>query len=188
MRSASFSVEARVTPSWSVPSPVGFLTVLEGPAGLVDVTFAGSSRPRQAGTPTPSIARAISRYFEGDFDAIDELPVDLHSLPPFQRAVLTALRKVPAGEVTSYGELAAIAGRPGAARAVGQAVRANPVAVVVPCHRVVAADGTLGGFASGLDRKRWLLAHEGHPAFDGGWEPGLSRGSGRRGPALRRGS
>lgn len=170
-----------MTPTWSVPSPLGFLTVIEGTAGLLGLTLAGSRRPRQPGTPTPSIARAISRYFEGAFEAIDELPVDLRSLPPFQRAVLTALRQVPAGEVTSYGELAALAGRPGAGRAVGQAVRANPVAVVVPCHRVVAADGTLGGFASGLDRKRWLLAHEGHPAFEGGWESAI-----RRGPSVRR--
>ncbi|MCY3656378.1 MAG: methylated-DNA--[protein]-cysteine S-methyltransferase [Chloroflexi bacterium] len=79
----------------------------------------------------------------------------------FQQRVWEALRAIPCGATTSYGEIALDIGQPGAARAVGGAVGRNPISVVVPCHRVIAADGSLGGFASGLDRKRWLLRHEG---------------------------
>ena len=80
---------------------------------------------------------------------------------PFQQRVWERLREIPSGSTTSYGEIAFEIGRPGAARAVGGAVGRNPLSLIVPCHRVVAADGSIGGFASGLDRKRWLLAHEG---------------------------
>ena len=78
----------------------------------------------------------------------------------FQRRVWAELRRVPFGRTASYAELARRVGQPGAARAVGSANRCNPLAVIVPCHRIIAADGTLGGYAGGLDRKRWLLRHE----------------------------
>ena len=84
---------------------------------------------------------------------------------PFQRAVWAALRRIPAGSTTSYGALSAEIGRPAAVRAVGLANGANPVAIVVPCHRVIGADGSLTGYGGGLPRKRWLLAHEGVAAF-----------------------
>jgi len=80
----------------------------------------------------------------------------------FARAVLARLAEIPFGELVSYGELARAAGRPGAARAVGGAVGRNPLPIVVPCHRVIAADGKLGGFSAGLPNKRWLLRLEGH--------------------------
>jgi len=79
--------------------------------------------------------------------------------------VWAALRRIPAGTTTSYGALAAEIGRPAAVRAVGLANGANPVAIVVPCHRVIGADGSLTGYGGGLPRKRWLLAHEGVAAF-----------------------
>ena len=79
----------------------------------------------------------------------------------FQREVWAALRTIPPGRTLSYGDLAKKIGRPTAVRAVGAANGANPVSLVVPCHRVIAADGTLGGYGWGLERKRWLLAHEG---------------------------
>jgi methylated-DNA-[protein]-cysteine S-methyltransferase len=85
--------------------------------------------------------------------------LDLHG-SPFQRAVWSALGEIPWGEVRSYGEIARLLGRAGGARAVGGANHENKVAILVPCHRVVQAGGRLGGYAAGLDVKRWLLAHE----------------------------
>jgi len=108
----------------------------------------------------PSVARAMEAYFAGDTDALARLPVD----PPgtsFQRMVWSALRTIPAGETWSYGELATAIGRPTACRAVAGANGANPVCLVIPCHRVIAAHGGLGGFSAGLARKRFLLRHEG---------------------------
>jgi AraC family transcriptional regulator of adaptative response/methylated-DNA-[protein]-cysteine methyltransferase len=89
----------------------------------------------------------------------DALPLDVRA-SAFQRRVWQALRTIPYGETRTYGEVAAAIGSPGAARAVGRACATNPVALVVPCHRVVASGGQLGGYASGVDRKRWLLHHE----------------------------
>ncbi len=105
------------------------------------------------------LTSALRAYFEGDVRAIDDLPVDLRGTP-FQNAVWSALREIPCGETTSYGELARRIGRPNAVRAVGLANGANPVGIVVPCHRVIGASGALTGYGGGLPRKRWLLAHE----------------------------
>jgi methylated-DNA-[protein]-cysteine S-methyltransferase len=113
------------------------------------------------------VTSAISAYFQGELGAIDGLPVETAGTP-FQRAVWSALRGIPCGTTQSYGELAHRIGRPSAVRAVGLANGANPVGIVVPCHRVIGSNGSLTGFAGGLERKRWLLAHEsaarpGHP-------------------------
>jgi methylated-DNA-[protein]-cysteine S-methyltransferase len=105
------------------------------------------------------LTAAIEEYFAGDLAAIDALPVEMVGTP-FQRAVWTALRGIPVGSTLSYSELARRIGRPAAVRAVGLANGANPVGVVVPCHRVVGADGGLVGYGGGISRKRWLLAHE----------------------------
>jgi O-6-methylguanine DNA methyltransferase len=109
--------------------------------------------------PVPA-RRALDAYFAGDLGAIDDIPVATGGTP-FQRTVWAALRHIPVGTATSYGALAAIIGRPSAMRAVGLAVGSNPVAVIVPCHRVIGADHSLTGYGGGLARKRWLLAHEG---------------------------
>ena len=103
--------------------------------------------------------RALLAYFDGDLDAIKNLPTATAGTA-FQRAVWSALRKIPAGRTVSYGMLAAEIGRPRAVRAVGLANGANPIAIVVPCHRVIGADASLTGYGGGLNRKRWLLAHE----------------------------
>ena len=103
---------------------------------------------------------AVDRYVRGDLAALDDLAVDTGGTD-FQRSVWAALRTIPIGETWSYGQLAAAVGRAGAMRAVGSANGANPVSVIVPCHRVVRSDGSLGGYGGGLDRKSWLLAHEG---------------------------
>lgn len=103
---------------------------------------------------------ALEAYFEGDVLAIEKLAT-LTRGTDFQRQVWAALREIPAGTTVSYGELANRIGRPAAVRAVGAANGANPIPVVVPCHRVIGADASLTGFGGGLERKRWLLAHEG---------------------------
>jgi methylated-DNA-[protein]-cysteine S-methyltransferase len=109
------------------------------------------------GPLAPTIA--IARYFDGDLDAIDDLPVKTAGTD-FQRTVWRALRQIPCGKTISYGELARRIGRPEAVRAVGLANGANPIGVVVPCHRVIGANGSLTGYGGGMERKRWLLDHE----------------------------
>ncbi len=109
----------------------------------------------------PSVALAsLEAYFSGELAAIEKLPVAVGGTP-FQAAVWRALRKIRCGETLSYAALARRIGRPSARRAVGLANGANPISIVVPCHRVIGSDGTLTGYGGGLGRKRWLLAHEG---------------------------
>ncbi len=111
--------------------------------------------------PLPqSIAAALDAYFAGDLTALDALPVAIGG-SDFQRSVWAALRAIPVGTTTGYGALAATLGKPGAARAVGLANGANPIGIVVPCHRVIGANGKLTGYAGGVERKEWLLRHEG---------------------------
>ena len=104
-------------------------------------------------------AGQLRAYFSGDLTALDGLTVETGGTA-FQRSVWGALRKLPTGATTSYGELAHSIGRPSAMRAAGLANGANPVAIVVPCHRVIGKSGALTGYAGGLERKRWLLQHE----------------------------
>jgi methylated-DNA-[protein]-cysteine S-methyltransferase len=103
--------------------------------------------------------RSLQAYFEGDMDAVTGLPTATNGTD-FQRTVWEALRRIPVGHTISYSALAAGIGRPAATRAVGLANGANPIAIVVPCHRVIGANASLTGYGGGLDRKRWLLAHE----------------------------
>jgi len=112
------------------------------------------------GRAPEAVRRAVEAYFSGDLRALDGVAVKTGGTA-FQTAVWAALRAIPAGETRSYGQLAAAIGSPKAVRAAGLANGQNPVAVIVPCHRVIGANGTLTGYAGGLERKRWLLAHEG---------------------------
>jgi methylated-DNA-[protein]-cysteine S-methyltransferase len=112
-----------------------------------------------AGAPEP-VTTALSAYFAGDLDRLNSIPWRVAGTP-FQRSVWTALQTIPAGTTLSYGALAARLDAPRAVRAVGHANGANPISVVLPCHRVIGADGSLTGYGGGLDRKRWLLEHEG---------------------------
>lgn len=109
----------------------------------------------------PAVRALLERYFSGDLAALDAIEIRTLGGTPFQRRVWTALRAIPAGTTTSYGALARLLDVPGAMRAVGMANGANPIGVVVPCHRVIGADGTLTGYGGGLERKSWLLRHEG---------------------------
>ena len=109
--------------------------------------------------PAP-IRRGISDYFLGDLCAINSIPVTTGGAS-FQRKIWAALRTIQAGTTLSYGALARQLGRPNTVRAVGLANAANPVAIVIPCHRVIGTDGSLTGYGGGISRKRWLLVHEG---------------------------
>ena len=108
--------------------------------------------------PAGAVAR-LRAYFGGDLAAIDAIPAEPGGTP-FQRKVWDALRRIPVGTTVSYSELARRIGAPETVRAVGTANGRNPIAVVIPCHRVIGADGSLTGYGGGLDRKEWLLAHE----------------------------
>jgi methylated-DNA-[protein]-cysteine S-methyltransferase len=105
------------------------------------------------------LSTALHAYFKGDLHAIDRLPVDTGGTD-FQQSVWRELRRIPCGKTISYAELAARIGKPKAVRAAGLANGANPVSIVLPCHRVIGSDGSLTGYGGGLHRKRWLLAHE----------------------------
>jgi len=155
-------------------TPIGRLLVVSGPSGIVRIAFeseredvalaevAAALGPNVIGSDRElSTARdALSGYFEGGSPL--DLPVDLRlTHAPFRRAVLEELRSVPLGSTVSYGELAARAGHPRAARAVGTACARNPVPIVVPCHRVLPGSGKLGAYAGGPERKAVLLELEG---------------------------
>jgi methylated-DNA-[protein]-cysteine S-methyltransferase len=143
-------------------SPLGPLTVEAGDDGVFGLSF-GAAGPAQAGVSARARAHleaaeeALKEYFAG---RAPRLPVlDLRGTA-YQQTVWRALLAIPWGELRTYGEVAREVGRTGSARAVGGANHHNPVAILVPCHRVVAANGGLGGYGGGLERKRWLLAHE----------------------------
>ena len=146
----------------TVDTPLGPLLIVATEDGsLVEAAFEGTPPPGAAldTAATAEAARQLRAYFTGDLDAFD---LDLAPQgTPFQREVWRALGEIPHGQTVSYGALAARVGRPRGAQAVGRANGQNPIAVVVPCHRVVGADGALVGYAGGLDRKAALLAHEG---------------------------
>jgi methylated-DNA-[protein]-cysteine S-methyltransferase len=155
-------------------TPLGTLFIGGSEAGLHRIEWVEGAREEaeviallevDAGAPAqrdPKLAapavKALSDYFEGRTRTFD-LPVAPRG-SAFQQAVWRALLDIAPGDTASYGEVAAAAGRPGAARAVGQAVGSNPISVVVPCHRVIGANGSLTGFGGGLKRKVWLLEHE----------------------------
>jgi methylated-DNA-[protein]-cysteine S-methyltransferase len=143
----------------SISSPIGHLTLVASDAGLCAVDW-GTTRTRRA--PDNAVLRAaatqLDEYFAGMRRAFD-LPLDLHGTP-FQNRAWGALAEIPYGTTVSYGEQARHLGVPRAARAVGAANGSNPLPIVLPCHRVIGANGALTGYGGGLDVKRWLLAHE----------------------------
>ncbi len=129
-----------------------------------------SLQPLQGRSPA---AEALDAYFDGQLTALDTVAVNPGGTP-FQGLVWSALREIPAGTRLTYAQFAARLGRPAALRAIGHANGANPISLVIPCHRLVGADGTLTGYGGGLERKAWLLAHEGAPggaSGDAGADP-----------------
>ena len=148
----------------TVSTPIGPLVLDAGEDGVSWLSLDGSAPPRPHATTRAArahldaAARRLDEYFEVRLTRF-RLSLAMHGTA-FQREVWSALVDIPYGETISYGELARRVGAPGAARAVGLANGRNPVPIVVPCHRVIGANGTLTGYGGGLDRKRWLLAHE----------------------------
>ncbi|MDP8925034.1 MAG: methylated-DNA--[protein]-cysteine S-methyltransferase [Chloroflexota bacterium] len=156
-----------------IESPIGVLTLVATPAALCALDF-HECRDRLLGPllaryPGAALAEEadpngyssrVRAYLAGDLRAIDDIPVDPGGTP-FQRVVWSALQDIRPGTTTTYGALAARLGRSGAARAVGAANARNPICLVIPCHRLVSAAGTLIGYSGGLHRKRWFLEHEG---------------------------
>jgi methylated-DNA-[protein]-cysteine S-methyltransferase len=114
----------------------------------------------EMGTAPGDIRKAMAAYFEGDFAATDAIRCATAG-SAFQREVWAMLKQIPPSTTWSYGQLAKRLGKPNASRAVGLANGSNPIGIVVPCHRVIGANGTLTGYGGGLHRKRWLLQHEG---------------------------
>ncbi len=133
-----------------------------------------------SGPAARMVTTALESYFAGRLGAVDDLEVRMGGTP-FMRRVWRRLGEIPAETTTSYGALAALLGQPTASRAVGLANGANPIAIIVPCHRVIGADGSLTGYGGGIERKRWLLAHErafarvAHETLDGAIASGASR-------------
>lgn len=166
----------------SVETPLGPLAVTAGPEGVTGITWeerevagepdgrrdagggvgtaAGEGASSPAERTAAGAARQLAEYLRGERRSFD-LVLDLEGMPPFRRRVLEELGRIPYGETVSYGELAERCGRPGAARAVGNAVGRNPAPVVLPCHRVVRSDGSPGEYGGGRERKRRLLRLEG---------------------------
>jgi methylated-DNA-[protein]-cysteine S-methyltransferase len=154
-------------------SPIGPLLIVTDQEGNLRALEFGENEDRlrrlvhnqygdvslEKGKTPPPITKALTAYFRGDVGAINRVPTVTNGTD-FQREVWKALRQIPAGTTISYGELARRVGRPAASRAVGAANGANPIPIVVPCHRVIGANGSLTGFGSGLPRKKWLLEHE----------------------------
>jgi methylated-DNA-[protein]-cysteine S-methyltransferase len=139
----------------------------------------GESLTLLVGDVPVHIRERITAYFAGDLRALDGLECATAGTP-FQRQVWSALREIPAGTTATYGAIAARIGRPRAVRAVGAANGANPIGIVVPCHRVIGSDGSLTGYGGGLDRKRWLLAHEHRLAQTIASVPRDSAGAGKK--------
>ena len=145
-----------------IPSPLGTLDVTFSERGLARLEFS-ECVPKAAHVRDEAaqhFVRELAAYFRGDANRF-LTPLDTDSGTPFQRKVWGELQRIPFGKTVSYGELARRVGAPRAARAVGQAVGANPIPIVIPCHRVIQSSGALGGFSAGLEIKRWLLHHEG---------------------------
>jgi len=158
----AFSSSTSITES-TVDLPLGTVRVLIGPRGLITLDlhppFDGDYPRAPLSDPTHrDVHTQVRAYTRGRLTRFS-LPLDPHGTP-FQRAVWRALLAIPFGQTRTYGEIAAAIGRPQAARAVGAACRANPIGLVIPCHRVIGRDGALTGYAGGLDLKARLLRHE----------------------------
>ncbi|GHV53794.1 methylated-DNA--protein-cysteine methyltransferase [Synergistales bacterium] len=151
-----------------VNSPVGELFISASREGLRELSFADRAGEKAESTPATGEGPAsghlnecryqLEEYFIGRRKSF-ELEFDIDGTP-FQVAVWRELAAIPFGETRSYGEIAERAGKRGAARAVGGANHRNPIAIIIPCHRVIESNGKLGGYGGGLDRKKWLLGHE----------------------------
>jgi O-6-methylguanine DNA methyltransferase len=156
--SASISqapIDSPIGRLWVAASELGLVSITRGDTPDADAEESGPLDPE----PLAPILDELRAYFEGRGRTFS-VPIDLRGWSTFDAAVWTAARQIPYGETVSYRELGAMAGYPGVARAVGNAMARCPFAPVVPCHRVISADGSIGGWGADLWVKRWLLEHE----------------------------
>ena len=155
-------------PNFCYKSPIGWIDIIAEENRILRTSFSEVA-PYPAPTfpsNVPILIRTIKLldlYFAGGPIDFAELPVQLTHTTDFQQQVWNAIRQIPYGEVRTYQWIADRIGRPKSARSIGNAVGANPVSILIPCHRIIRSDGTLGGYGGGLERKRRLLALEGHP-------------------------
>ena len=149
-------------------SPIGRLAILADSEGITEIRFPNNSKPLslvEASTCTKGEAclglaiEQLNAYFEGRLKVFD-LPLSING-SDFQKQTWAQLQGIAYGSTASYGEIASAMGKPKAARAVGMANNKNPIPIVIPCHRIIGSNGSLTGFAGGLDTKAWLLKHEG---------------------------
>jgi methylated-DNA-[protein]-cysteine S-methyltransferase len=140
-------------------TPLGVLRLVARGDTLCVLEFTASRKPAPGRAFPQTLQRRLQAYFEGEIHALEDIEVAPEGTD-FERRVWRALRRIPPGRTLSYGELARKLGAPKAARAVGGACGRNPIALVIPCHRVIGADGSITGYGGGVDRKRWLLQHE----------------------------
>ncbi|MDZ4687829.1 MAG: methylated-DNA--[protein]-cysteine S-methyltransferase [Planctomycetaceae bacterium] len=172
---AKTAIALTTADAWTIwRSPVGWAGLLGGERGLrrvlmgyptrsaLEVAMKGGTETVTQAAGSTALCERLDAYFAGEPDSFADVPLAENWSTPFQRAVVQALRQVPYGRTTTYADLATRAGRPGAARAVGQVMATNPVPIVVACHRVLASGGGLGGFSAptGLVLKQWLLELE----------------------------
>jgi methylated-DNA-[protein]-cysteine S-methyltransferase len=148
----------------SLKTPIGTLNLLANDQILIGVNLSDVSAFKVVDAKSvksiPVISDLIKDYFDGDLSAINAIKVQQKG-PPFSQAAWKSMRKVSAGKVISYADLADKAGAPAAVRAAGSACANNAIMLVVPCHRIVKTGGALGNYAYGVDKKEWLLSHEG---------------------------
>jgi methylated-DNA-[protein]-cysteine S-methyltransferase len=147
-----------------IESPLGTVIILCGDGAMRSLYFLDRKPDAAAGATRAhdplGYSGRLEAYFDGDIEALQPIKTD-PSGTPFQRLVWNALRAIPPGQTESYGTLAARIHKPSACRAVGLANGQNPISLVIPCHRVIGSNGSLTGYGGGLDRKKWLLEHEG---------------------------
>ena len=169
-------IPAKATTAWygEVESPVGQLFVAATDTGVCEIDFASSHnraevmrRLEQRGfhpmpnqTAITTVAKQLNEYFNGERNRF-EVPLDFSGISPFTQAVLTATNKIPFGRLSTYRQIAESIGQPNATRAVGNALGRNPLPVIVPCHRIIRSDSTMGGYTGGLQIKQQLLKLEG---------------------------
>lgn len=140
-------------------SPIGYLRILSNGSAITEIKFMDSNGPEDPDVHTESARTQLREYFEGNRDRFQ-----LKLFPEgseFEQKVWNQLLDIPKGHTVSYGSIAKKIGDPKASQAVGKANGKNPIAIVIPCHRVIGADHKLTGYAGGLERKEWLLKHEG---------------------------
>lgn len=154
---------------WTVvDSPIGDLTLAVDETGLCRLHFGATDRPLDTDPLLTEAAEQLKAYFAGELQEFT-LPLSVRGGSDFERAVWQQLTRIPYGEMQTYGEVAKIVGDAGAARAVGTACNRNPIAIVVPCHRVVGAGGKMVGFGGGIPTKRHLLELEARITLETMW-------------------